>query len=640
MTDISALVHDSHRRVGYLLKALQLVWAAAWRWTLLWAVFLVVQGTIPAANVYFTKWLVDAVADGMGGGLAWSVIEPILVPAALIGGLLILSEGFSGLMNWIQTAQAELLRDHIKGLIHDQAVAVDLSFYESPTYFDHMAMASDEAEGRTLSLLQNLGQMIQSSITLIGVALLLLPYALWLPIALLVSTMPALWVVLVHRQRQHDWWEETAADRRWVGYFNRLLTLPYSAPEVRLFGLGSYFQKRYRTLRVGLRDGLIRLVGRQNKAQLGASGVGILVTVAVMAWMGLRVLRGSATLGDLALFYRAFTEGKGLMRTLLSGAGSVYGDALYLEHLFTFFDLRPEVTSPADPVELPHRQARELRFENVGFRYPDSDQWALRNFSLTIPSGTTVAVVGPNGAGKSTLTKLICRFYDPQEGRIYLDGIDLRDLDLDHLRREITVMFQHPMQYIATASDNIRMGDRTSASDPARVEQAARAGGAHDIIQSLPNGYDTLLGKQFKGGVELSGGQWQRITLARAFYREAPVVVLDEPTSFMDSWAELKWLKRFRELVQERTAMIVTHRFTTAMQADLIFVMMDGQIVEYGSHEALVERGGMYAESWRAQTTVQAQAAGEEQRTVHFEEGHPVSAESPGAVTSPPFSSL
>lgn len=594
-----------------------------------------VQGTIPAANVYFTKWLVDAVAEGMGGGLAWAVVEPILIPAALIGGLLILAEGFSGLMNWIQTAQAELLRDHIKGLIHDQAVAVDLAFYESPTYFDHMAMASDEAEGRTLSLLQNLGQMIQSSITLIGVALLLLPYALWLPIALLVSTMPALWVVLVHRQRQHDWWEETAADRRWVGYFNRLLTLPHSAPEVRLFGLGSYFQNRYRMLRAGLRDGLIRLVGRQNTAQLGAAGVGILVTVAVMAWMGLRVLRGSATLGDLALFYRAFTEGKGLMRTLLNGAGSVYGDALYLEHLFTFFDLTPEVTSPADPVELSRRPARELRFENVGFRYPDSDQWALRNFSLTIPTGTTVAIVGPNGAGKSTLTKLICRFYDPQEGQIFLDGIDLRDLDLECLRREITVMFQHPMQYITTAADNIRMGDRTCASDPGRVERAARAGGAHDIIQGLPNGYDTLLGKQFKGGVELSGGQWQRITLARAFYREAPVVILDEPTSFMDSWAELKWLQRFRELVQERTAMIVTHRFTTAMQADLIFVMMDGQIVEHGSHDALIEQGGLYAESWRAQTTVHARSPEEDQGA----SGHHVGPYSPVAVASPLFPS-
>ncbi|PQJ35633.1 multidrug ABC transporter ATP-binding protein [Salinibacter sp. 10B] len=600
----TATVHDARRRLGDLLRALHLVWEAARRWTLLWVLFLVVQGTIPTATVYLTKWLVDAVAEGLGGGLTWEVAVPVLIPAMLVGGLMLLAEVFGGLMGWVQTAQSEYLRDHIKGQIHEKAVRVDLAFYESPAYYDHMAMATDEAEGRTLSLLQSLGQMIQSSITLMGVALLLLPYAWWLPLALLVSTAPALWVVLVHRRRHHAWWEDTAPDRRWTNYFNRVLTLPFSAAEVRLFGLGSHFQEQYRTLREELRNGLIRLTGQQNWARLGAASIGLLVTVGVMAWMGMRALGGRATLGDLALFYRAFTEGKDLMRTLLNGAGSAYSDALYLEHLFTFLELTPQVTSPAEPVALPSAQAREIRFEEVGFRYPDSDEWALRNFSLTIPAGKTVAVVGPNGAGKSTLTKLLCRFYDPQEGRILVDGVDLRDCDLEALRDDITVMFQYPMQYIATAAGNIQMGDRRAEGTRERVKQAARAGGAHRIIERLPDGYDTLLGKQFEGGVELSGGQWQRITLARAFYRKAPIVILDEPTSFMDSWAEMQWLERFRTLVSTRTAILVTHRFTTAMQADLIFVMVDGQVVETGSHEDLVTQEGMYADSWQAQTTV------------------------------------
>ena len=598
------LWQDTRRRLGYLGRALQLVWKAAWGWTLVWAVLLVLQGTIPAATVYLTKWLVDAVAEGLGGGLSWEVAGPVLIPAVMVGGLMLLSEVLGGLMSWVQTAQSEYLRDHIKALIHDKAVEVDLAFYESPAYYDHMAMAADEADGKTLSLLQSLGQMIQSSVTLIGVAVLLLPYAWWLPFALLASTLPALWVVLVHRRLHHAWWEDTAPERRWVNYFSRILTFPFSAPEIRLFGLGTHFQEQYRDLRAGLRDGLIRLVGRQNWARLGAATVGLLVTVGVMAWMGLRALRGNATLGDLALFYRAFTEGKGLMQTLLNGAGSVYGDVLYLEHLFTFLELTPQVTTPEQPVSLSDAPAREIRFENVGFRYPESEEWALRHFSLTIPKGKTVAVVGPNGAGKSTLTKLLCRFYDPQEGRILLDGVDLRDLALDDLREEITMMFQYPTQYIATAAENIRMGNQQASPDPERIEQAARAGGAHDIIEGLPSGYGTLLGKQFRGGVELSGGQWQRITLARSFYRKASIVALDEPTSFMDSWAELKWLERFRKLVENRTAIIITHRFTTAMQADLIFVMANGKIVEAGSHDELVEQGGTYADSWQAQTTV------------------------------------
>ena len=249
----------------------------------------------------------------------------------------------------------------------------------------------------------------------------------------------------------------------------------------------------------------------------------------------------------------------------------------------------------------PETLSEGILFEDVQFRYPGSEHLALNDFSLFIPAGKTVAIVGPNGAGKTTVTKLLCRFYDPTEGSIRLDGTDLRSFDLNRLRRLCTVLFQSPVHYIATVAQNIVMGDRGKEPTTERIACAVRGGGADEIVSRLPMGYETLLGKQFRGGVELSGGQWQRISLARAFYRESPIVILDEPTSFMDSWAESAWLDHFRELVKDRTAIIVTHRFTTAMRADVIHVMNEGKVVESGSHRELIDQNGLYASSWLSQ---------------------------------------
>ena len=237
----------------------------------------------------------------------------------------------------------------------------------------------------------------------------------------------------------------------------------------------------------------------------------------------------------------------------------------------------------------------------MSFRYPGAERAALEHLNLTIPAGDTIAIVGPNGAGKSTLLKLLCRFYDPEHGRIELDGIDIKEMALEDLRRRITVLFQSPVAYHATVRENIALGDMRSSLSEGQIESAARDAGAHDFIRRLPQGYDTLLGRWFANGTELSGGEWQRMALARAFARQAPIMILDEPTSFMDSWAEVEWLDRFSTLADGRTAIIITHRFTTAMRADIIHVMNEGLIVETGTHQHLLARQGLYASSWPAQ---------------------------------------
>lgn len=594
-------VDKTARRLSYVLRSLRIIWTAARGWTSVWVVALVIQGILPAATVYLTKVLVDSVAAAIGAGFTWEVITPVLIPAGLMAAVMLLTQVLGGMLNWIRTAQAELVQDHIKALIHRQAAAVDLEFYETPDYFDHLARANGQADSRSLSILQNLGAVVQNTLTLMSISLLLIPYSIWLPLVLLVSTLPALGIVVKHSRLHHAWWKRTTEKRRWAEYFDQVLTFRFAAAELRIFNLNRFFRESYSAARKELRESRLDLMKRQEIANLGAAAIAFLVTAGTMAWMVWRAVRGLATLGDLALFYSAFHQGQALMRTLLRSMGQLYADSLFLEHLFTFLELEPQVHNAPDPLPAPDKVRRGIEIEDVYFRYPGSEHLALRGLTMSIPAGRTVAVVGPNGGGKSTLLKLLCRFYDPVEGCVKLDGVDIRRFDIDDLWRHISVLFQTYVNYAGTISESIRMSDMYDDVDPERLRAAARTAGAVEVVDALDRGYETILGKQFKNGVDLSEGQFQRLALARTFYRQAPIVLLDEPTSYMDSWAEALWLDRFLRFVEDRTAVVVTHRFTTAMRADLIYVMDEGRVVESGSHADLVERGGLYAASWLSQ---------------------------------------
>jgi ATP-binding cassette subfamily B protein len=302
------------------------------------------------------------------------------------------------------------------------------------------------------------------------------------------------------------------------------------------------------------------------------------------------------------MFYQALQQGMGLSRSLLENVGQFYGNVLFLSNLFEFLALEPRILKPeiAEPVPAVRRA---IRFRDVSFQYPVTDRSALSHLDLEIPAGRITAVVGSNGAGKSTLIKLLCRFYDPSQGAVEIDGIDLRSMDPESLRRSITVLFQQPVHYNATAGENIALGDIVSTTDQGAVEVAAAAAGADETIRRLPAGYNQFLGREFEHGTELSSGEWQRIALARAFLRQAPILILDEPTSAMDPWAEADWLHRFRQLAIGRTTLVITHRFKTAQIAEMIYVLSEGRVIECGSHDQLLAAGGQYAEGWLAQTT-------------------------------------
>lgn len=585
----------------YLLRTCQLIWTSAPGWSVVWLAVLVVLGVLPAVSVALTKALVDSLTAGLKGGISSPAVHSALLYGGLIVGITLLTELVVSALEWIRTMQAELMQDHISERVHQKSVEVDLAFYESPDYYDSLYRARDDASTRPALLLEHLGAVIQGSITVIILTGLVIRYSPWMILAMALSVLPAFFVVAHSNWLQHQWWRGSTVERRWIQYYDQKFTTVAAAPEMRLFGLGRTFQGAFAALRRKLRVQRLRLIRRQSVSRMLASVSGLGITGIALVWMGWRTFQGLATLGDLTLFYQAIVGGQGLMRNTTASLSQVYSNSLFLGEFFAFLDLKPGIVTPQHPLPMPALLKQGIEFRGVTFQYPGSERIALADFSLAVPAGKIVAIVGPNGAGKSTLIKLLCRFYDPQSGQIMLEGVDLRNFDVEDLRSNLSVLFQTPVSYDASVRENIAVGDLTLSQDLEAIRTAARNAGVDEIARRLPRGYETLLGKSFADGTELSGGEWQRVAMARAFLRRSPVILLDEPTSFMDSWAELEWFDRLRQLARGRTTLLITHRFTIAMRADLIQVMKDGHIVERGTHETLIQQDGFYAQSWHDQ---------------------------------------
>lgn len=573
-------------------RALALVWGAAGWWTLAWGVLLVGQGLIPAGQALLLRTLVNRLVAPHG----WVTIAP---PALGIAGLWVAGQLLSSTLSWVRAVQAERVQDEVHRLIHVQALHLDLAFYDHPESYDQLYRAQIDAISQPLALLESLGSLVQNGLGFLVLAGILWTYAGWLPLLLVSTAIPGLVLVARHILKEHRWHLDHTNQERRARYLDWLITDQYSAAELRLFDLGTYHRKAFENVRENLREGKLRLVRQGAVTELGAGLLAWAGSLVGLGWMLNQTLSGRVRLGDLLLCFQAFQQCQVLLRSLLEGAGKIYRSLLFVENLDDFLRVEPAILSgQAGEPGLPVRDS--IRFEGVSFTYPGGFHPALDGFDLEIPQGKVVALVGHNGAGKSTLIKLMCRFYDPDAGRILLDGVDLRALDQEALRRQIAVLFQEPVHYHASVRENIAFGGIEGLEDQARVWEAARDAGALEPIERLPGGFEALLGKWF-GGAELSGGEWQRIALARAFFRRASLIILDEPTSSMDSWAEQEWLGRFRTLTAGKTALMITHRFTTAMYADVIHVLDKGRVVESGSHAQLVALGGTYASSWAAQ---------------------------------------
>ncbi len=560
-----------------------------------------VQGLLPLAAIWLMKLIVDGVSDGIAAtdhGAAFRHVALLIGLAAAVGLAAAIARSLAAL---VDQALSQTVTDHVTDLIHAQSVKVDLEYYENPRYHDTLYRAQQEAPYRPTSIVKNLTSTGQSMVTLVAMAGLLLTLHWAVGLIIFAAAIPGAIVRFLYSRKLYTWQRRRSEAERQSHYAHWLLTDSSRAKEVRLFDLGDRFRAWHRDLRRVLRRELIGLTARRSLAELVAGFVTVAAVFGTFAYMAWRTILGAITLGAMVAYYQAFQTSLSSLQSVLGGFASLYEDSLFLSYYDEFMTLEPKVAQPErpKPISLPIKEG--VRFQNVTFHYPDTERTALSDVSLTIRPGEVTALVGPNGSGKTTLVKLLCRLYDPSEGSITLDGVDLRGFDVIDLRRHMSVIFQDFVQYQLTARENIRLGNvDLGASDPA-IEAAARDSGIHETISRLSHGYDTMLGKWFNEGEELSVGEWQKMALARAFVRDAQIIVLDEPTSALDPQSEWDVFQHIRELAKGRAVVLISHRFSTVRTADHIHIFDQGRVIESGTHDELVALGGRYATMYEVQ---------------------------------------
>jgi ATP-binding cassette subfamily B protein len=587
------------RRLLLLRRAVRLVWQSAPGWTLASLVLLIVQGLLPLASLYLLKLIVDAVTAALKSSqpnfndTLWLIVA--------MGAVTLASALASSLAALVNEVQAQSVTDYMGSVIHAKSVQADLAYYENSQYYDTLHRAQQEAPYRPTHIVSGLVQVGQSSVGLIALVGLLLSLHWIVAAVLLLAALPAMFVRLRYSQQLYAWQRQRTSSERQASYIQLLLTNEAHAKEIRLFNLGDLFIQRYRDLRTILRNERMRLVKHRSRNELITQSVGTLASFGALAYIAYQAVHGTLTLGDLVMYYQAFQRGQAYLQNVVGGLASLYEDSLFLTNLYEFLDLQPRIMEPSSPrpLSIPLRQG--IAFEHVRFNYGANDQPVLDDITLTIRPGEHIALVGANGAGKTTLVKLLCRLYDPSAGRITLDSVDLREFDTTDLRRQISVIFQDYAHYQLSARENIWLGNIALPPDDGLIAEAAQAAGADTLIDSLPHGYDTRLGNWFDDGHELSIGQWQKIALARAFLRDAHILVLDEPTSALDAAAEYEVFQQFRHLATGRTTILISHRFSSVRMADRIYLLANGRIAEAGSHAELMRQGGEYARLFELQ---------------------------------------
>ena len=567
-------------------RTLKLVFRSSPRGSLLLAVLTLAAALLPLAVAYAGKKIMDAVVAGSRDEtLRWVLIE--------LGVVCLQALTMRGLALTRSLIGARLGLD-INGMILEKALSLELRHFEDPEFYDQLTKARREASSRPLSVVSESFQLLQNAITLAGYIVLLIKFSGLAVLGLIIAAIPATIAEVRFSSaafRMRNW---RSPDARKLNYLEYVLANDDHAKEVKLFGLGPILLERYRALGESFYEEDKKLAVRRAGWAYGLSLIGTGAFYACYVLMALAAATGKLSLGNMVLYVVAFRQGQQAFQSILTAIGGMYEDNLYMSNLFSYLAI-----TVAPPPALPALGALTedgITFEDVGFQYPGQQGFALRHVNLTIKKGESLALVGHNGAGKTTFIKLLTRLYEPTEGRILLDGRDLRAWEPEALRRRIGVVFQDFNQYQLKLRENVGLGSVEHREDEPRIERAVDQGGATEVVRGLTKGLDTQLGRWFKDGTELSGGQWQKIALARAFMREeADILVLDEPTAALDAEAEHAVFERFRVLARGRTTILISHRFPTVRMADRIIVLEGGQIIEEGTHSALVESGGRYA---------------------------------------------
>jgi ATP-binding cassette, subfamily B, bacterial len=588
---------------------LKLIWKTSRTITAFDLLLRLVRALLPVATLYVGKLIVDEVVRVAGTGQVSSDLSEMLSSGLLRGvltllaielGLAILADALGRIVSLLDSLLSERFTNATSIQLMEHAATLDLEDFEDSELQDRLERARRQTTGRMTLMTQLFGQA-QDIVTIGSFAAGLIVYAPWLIVLLLLALVPAFLGEAHFNAQSYSLDYKRTPERRELDYLRLTGASVETAKEVKIFGLNAFLIGRYREL--ADRFYALNRELAQRRALWGAvlttiGTLGYYVAYAFIAW---RTLRGEFTIGDLTFLSASFRRLRTLLEGLLTSFSSVAGQALYLEDLFSFFEIEPEIASPPSPRPFPIPIQSGFTFDGVGFRYPGSERWAVRNLRFELRAGEVLALVGENGAGKTTLVKLLARLYDPDEGRILLDGHDLREYDLGELRSNIGVIFQDFVRFQMSAAENIAVGRIEALGDRERIVEAAHASMADEVIARLPNGYDQLIGKRFRSGVELSGGEWQKLAIGRAYMRDAQLLILDEPTAALDARAEFEVFQRFKELSEGKTAVLISHRFSSVRMADRILVMAEGTIEAAGTHEELLASSRRYAELFELQ---------------------------------------
>jgi len=590
---------DALRNTPYAFK---LVWASSRPAALIGVFLTLVAAILPAGEAWVGKLIIDSIVEAVD--LKMGIAEGIrfVMPYLLLEFALVFIRAITGQVRSLSDRVLQSkLTNHINSLIMRKAINLDLQFFENPVFYDTLQNARRRADTSALSIVRSTLQMVQQVITLVSLIVLLLRFSVWLAVIVFITAIPSFLSQSQYAERAFRAISRRAPESRLLNYLEMLLTGNEFVKEVKLFGLGENFLKQYQTLftQFYLEDKAIA-----EKRTVAGLGWGLLSSLAYYgsyAWIVIRTITGLITLGDMSMFLSIFRQSQRSIQSLLDNLNSLYENNLFLDNLLTYLELEPLLAATENGLIAPSPITQGIEFRNVSFTYPGSDHLVLKDISFSIQPGERIALVGLNGAGKTTLIKLLTRLYDPTEGQILLDGVDLRNYDLGSLHQRFGVIFQDFVRYQFTVRENIGFGQIDELENVDRIKQAADRGGASEVIEDLPEGYETMLGRRWERGQELSGGEWQKIALARAFMRKAEVLVLDEPTSSLDAEAEYEVFKRFDELMGDRIGVLISHRFSTVRMAHRIVMLQEGRIHELGSHEELIALNGAYAHLFNLQ---------------------------------------
>ena len=601
MVDFSAL-RFRIKTVLQLNRSLSIVWRYAAGWTAVNAFLVFVQGLFPVATFYLMKQIVDTASAVLGSSGQESQNYSLLFVWVGLAAVVALCAALSrSLGEYTSTAQSLILSDRVAGMLHEKSHVVDLAYYEDSSYYDTLHRAQEEAPLRLPRIVDGLIEIARSITALLGVVILLFSFNGFLVLALLLATIPVAVIRILYSQKSYELDKSQTESERRAWYYHSVLTDMAEAKELRVFNLGNLFRERFQLLKKIMREQRLDLLRSRAVMDMISQLLVVMVLFGSVVWIVSMTVKGQSTLGELVAFYLAFQGGLSYMQSLFYAFAELYEDNLFLSNLHEFVGIQPEITKPSSPVPVPDKAKTGIECKGLEFTYPGSTSPAIKGIDLTLSPGEVIALVGDNGSGKTTIVKLLCRLYDPTAGKITVDNIDLRKFDPVEWRKRVSVVFQDYAHYALTVRENIWLGNIAVPPDEESIKKVAHHCGAASFIEKLPDAYNTELGRWFTDGHELSIGEWQKIALARTFWRDADIFIFDEPSSSLDPIAEEQLLQNFRTLLAERSAILISHRFSTIQMADCIYVVKEGQIVEKGKHDDLVKKKGHYAELYHAQ---------------------------------------